>query len=132
MTIIGVMAKWLDQGWKHSIEAPPVITRRKKPKLEALSGRCKRSVAFVPGAFLIALGLLVVFFPRFFLVAVAAVLIFFGVLLSCIAWKLMETKKRLTSLVKDLEGKIQVQNFEIRAGDFKPTEESQSKKIIYH
>ena len=131
MTIISAMTKWLDRGWKYSAAAPS-NPKKRTSRFDNISERSRRSVAFIPGAFLITLGLVVVFFPRFFLLAVSAALIFFGVLLSCLAWKLIETKKRLTALVKDLEGKIQVQNFEIRAGDFKTLEENQSKKIVYH
>lgn len=60
------------------------------------------TLLFIPGVFLLLLGVLVVMAPRFFLIAIAAVFVFFGALFSIAAWKILRWKKNFEQLAKNL------------------------------
>ncbi len=95
----------------------------------ARSGR--RSFPFIPGLVLIVLGLLVLFAPRLLIAAIATVLFLVGGLLCFVAWKFMQFKRQLTTLARDLEGRIQVQAFHVKDPK-SPFPDDEEKKIIYH
>lgn len=99
----------------------------------SLVGHGKRSFPFAPGILLMAFALIVVCAPRLLLGALAFILFSFGALLCFLAWKFMQFKSHLNRLAKDLEGKIQVQAFEVQNGDIEvEVGEVDSKKVVFH
>lgn len=95
----------------------------------ARSGR--RSFPFLPGLAFIVLGLLVLFAPRLLVAAIATVLFLVGGLLCFVAWKLVQFKRQLMNVARNLDGRIQVQAFQMKDSSGASTDED-DKKIIYH
>ena len=90
-----------------------------------------RSFPFLPGVVFLGLGLLVIAAPRLIIAALAGILLFLGALFCFVAWKFIQLKRRFTAMARDLEGKIQVQAFQVRPRSDESTE-TDSKKIVYH
>lgn len=97
----------------------------------SVPARGKRGLSFLPGLFFIALGLLVVFAPRLLIGAVAAVFVFVGLLFCYAAWKVVQFKRKLRTIAKDVESKFGVQGFQIRQPDIE-VEPGDYKKIVFH
>ena len=96
-----------------------------------LADKSRRSFPFMPGLLLLLLGAVILIAPRFVMAVFAMFFIFLGVLFCYLAWKFMRFRKQLSSLTRELDGRIQVQAFHIRTPDTEPVEPD-SKKIIYH
>jgi hypothetical protein len=93
----------------------------------------RRSFPFLPGAFFILLGVVVLTAPRLFFAVLAAMFFFVGFVFCYLAWKFLSFKRQLTGLTRELEGKIQVQAFHVRPPDVETSEtDSDGKKIVYH
>jgi hypothetical protein len=90
-----------------------------------------RSFPFIPGVLFLGLGLLVIAAPRLVIVALAGILLFLGALFCFVAWKFIQLKNRFAAMTRDLEGKIQVQAFQVRPRP-ETSVETDSKKIVYH
>lgn len=87
--------------------------------------------SFLPGAFLIALGVLVLFFPRFFIAAIAALMLFLGCLFCFVAWKVIQLKSRFDTMAKNFESKVSLQAFQVNQNDVTEIE-VEEKKIVFH
>jgi hypothetical protein len=99
--------------------------------LSDVPARSKRGLSFLPGLFFIALGLLVVFAPRLLIGAVAAVFVFIGLLFCYAAWKVVQFKRKLRIIAKDVEAKFKVEEFQIRQPDIE-VDPADYKKIVVH
>jgi len=93
--------------------------------------RGKRSIPFMPGLFFIVLGALVLFVPKLLIAAFAGLFLFLGALLCYGGWKFMQFRHQLSNVAKQLEGKIQIQTFQVRMPE-DGSGESDQKKIVYH
>jgi hypothetical protein len=96
---------------------------------ENLAAKSRRSFPFIPGLFFISLGILVVLAPRLVIAALAGILLFVGALLCLFAYKFMQFQKKITSLSKQMESKVQFQGFEMQS---RRGEEAETKKIVFH
>lgn len=97
------------------------------------------SALFIPGLFLVALGLATVIAPRFFLALIAAFFVFVGLLLCLLAWKLIQLRRRFEQMTRSFEGRIVVHD--ATAGETvveeeqwveSPRERSPDKKYTLH
>ena len=105
----------------------------------------KRSIPFLPGLLLVALGVVVLIAPRLVLGAIAFCLLALGGLLCYVAYKVVALRRRLHSLAKNFEGSMYgslrgsgfkgAANSDKLFGD-KPdidiTDFENTKKIVYH
>lgn len=60
------------------------------------------ALLFVPGVFLLAIGLIAVLAPSVLIGMIAFVLVFFGTLLTLVAWKVLTWKRKLDQIAKNL------------------------------
>lgn len=97
-----------------------------------VSERSRLSFPFLPGAFFLGMGLIVLVAPKFFAAVLATVLIFLGCLFCVIAWKFMRIRKNFRHIVELFNGKVEIQAFQIGGQPDNEDPESESKKIIYH
>ncbi len=103
----------------------PWLAKLKRPAPAAV-------IAFLPGAFFLALGALVAAAPAFITAATAALFVFIGVFLSLVAWKLLELYDRLHGLSRDLRAQIVVHGVTLEKGPRGDVHAPDSKKIVYH
>jgi hypothetical protein len=91
---------------------------------------------FTPGALVIALGVMMFVAPQFLVYIGAAFLLLVGTLLMFLGWKLLVLKRKVETLVKNIEGKIYVQTTQVRSPidqmESLHEEQQQQKKIIFH
>ena len=73
----------------------------------------RQAILFVPGAFLLGIGALIILIPGLFKVLFAGALIFFGVLFSIGAWKFIQLKRNFHHAVRTLQGQIIIQGMNV-------------------
>ena len=92
----------------------------------------RQSLLFLPGAFLVGLGLLAIFAPTLLFTLIAAFFMFAGFLACLLVWKFLKFKKQVQNMLKQMEGQVTVHTVNVQ-DPFSTEEESQeTKKIIYH
>ena len=89
---------------------------------------------FAPGVLFVVLGCMVLIAPQFLLALGAVFFLLVGVLLVFAGWKLMQLKRKVEAIAKNIEGRISVQTLQVRApvDQFSVPREEQQKKIILH
>ena len=93
--------------------------------------KSKKGIPFLPGLFLIALGVVVLLFPRFVLAALALFFVLIGSLLCFFAYKFIMLRKQLNSLAKNVESSFYSASIRSSKPDIDVTD-TESDKIVYH
>ena len=124
------MQKWLDNSWCLKGSEPKARSRKINwPKTILTS--CRRVLIFFPGAFLIALGAMIVIEPKVAIGVLVATLFFCGTLLCILAWRIREFGIKVEKLVADFGQKIHVHRVEVHPGR-RSEMDSDDEKIIFH
>ena len=90
-----------------------------------------KSIPFLPGLFLMALGAVLFLAPKFFLAAVSSFLILLGFAFCYVAWKLISLKKQVSRLAEELRNTVEIRAFQVQNDDI-DISEIDSKKIFFH
>lgn len=102
--------------------------------MQSFSSRSNESFLFVPGMFLLLIGMAAIIAPKFVISLVAGFFIFLGVLVTIIAYKLVKAKRRLESMMKSMTAEIRVDApfIDILTQSESAPAEDERKKIIIH
>ena len=89
---------------------------------------------FLPGLFLIAIGVLALIAPRFLGAMIAFLFLFLGFAFLLMTWKLTKFFKNVDSVVKGINKNIVVRSFTVspKQGEAQDSEDIDGKKIIIH
>ena len=87
-------------------------------------------VLFLPGLFLLSIGVAALVVPQILLVLVAGVFLFLGVSFCVVAWKFLQLKRTLGKYVRMQEGQIHI--YTVGPGRKRDRSEDLEKKIVYH
>ena len=104
----------------------------RKLKKEINSIPRDQALYFVPGVFLVILGLMTCAAPDLFIALVASFFIFCGVSLSVLAWRFIQFRRKVIGVLKQINNsRIVVRTVDMQAAsEFDPYLEG--KKIVFH
>lgn len=86
---------------------------------------------FVPGIFLVLMGVAALLAPRLILALVAGLFLFLGAVLCVVAVKVARLQRKFTRMAREFEGRIVVQGVNVVPQTDIQVEPT-SKKIVYH
>lgn len=91
-------------------------------------------LAFLPGAFLVGVGLAVMLAPTLFVAILATFFVFCGLTVSFLSWKLLVFARRIEKLAKQFEARVYIQGVDIKQQQQRrePDAQAEEKKIVYH
>ena len=93
--------------------------------------RSQKGVPFVPGLGLIAIGLVVLIAPKLIFYALGMLLLLVGCVVSVVAWKVLQFRKRFLEMQANLGGRVEVHQIRPRqtSGQF---DDDPDNTIIIH
>jgi hypothetical protein len=97
----------------------------------AVFNQGQRSIPFLPGLVVLALGIVLLVAPRLVLGAVAVCLLTLGLFLCYVAYKFVMLRKQISSLAKNMESSMYTGSFRAGKADGDIIEVDDGK-IIYH
>ena len=105
----------------------------------------KRYLYFTPGMMFVVLGIFAFIAPRFLLLVLSTLLVFLGMLFCFLVWKFISFKRRVETMMREVQCKIVVQGVQVTRGttaarqsdsqDLQPLSQQAQvdlKKITYH
>jgi uncharacterized membrane protein len=93
--------------------------------------KSQRTIPFLPGLVVLALGIVLLVAPRLVLGALAICLLTLGVFLCYVAYKFVMLRKQLNSLAKNMESSLYTASYKAGKPDGDIIE-VQGEKIVYH
>jgi hypothetical protein len=106
----------------------------KLPKFQIKQWRTELNgsgLLFIPGIFLVAMGIAALLAPRLILAIVAGLFLFLGAVLCVVAVKVAQLQRKFARMAREFDGRIVVRGVNVVPQTDIQVEPT-SKKIVYH
>ena len=97
-----------------------------------LSFLADNALYFIPTAFFVWLGLMVLIAPNFVIAFVGSFFVFCGIVCAFLAWRFLVFKKKVEHIIREVSGRVVIQGVDLQDPFGDEEDSAEGKKIVYH